>query len=124
MIDNLPMTARSMFAIYLFEDSEGNVMVRADSYGLGEKAMSLGMDILEELTGFSQMSGGEHLLMLPIDRCETVQCFEQALTEPKQANPVMRVVRILPNLVADPVWPANLFGHSFPCPALIVVRNN
>lgn len=73
MIDNLPMTTRSMFAIYLFEDSEGNVMVRADSYGLGEKAMSLGMDILEGLTGFSQMSGGEHLLMLPIDRCETVQ---------------------------------------------------
>ena len=67
------MTSRSMFAIYLFEDSEGNVTVRADSYGLGSKAMSLGMDILEDLTRCNMMSGGEHLLMLPIDRGQTVQ---------------------------------------------------
>lgn len=67
------MKNRSTFAIYLYEDEEGNVTVRADSYGKGEKVMVIGMEILEELVGLSQMSGGEHLVMLPIDRCQTIQ---------------------------------------------------
>lgn len=67
------MNARSMFAIYLYEDSDGNLSVRADSYGQGEKAFSLGMDVLDAIKAVSQRSGGDTLMLLPIDRCEAVQ---------------------------------------------------
>lgn len=64
---------RSMFAIYLYEDPEGNVAIRADSYGTGEKVFNLGLDILEELNDLNRASGGEMFFMLPIQRCECVQ---------------------------------------------------
>ena len=72
-MENTYMTARSMFAIYLYEDSDGNLSVRADSYGQGEKSFNLGMDILEAIRGLNQHSGGDLLMLLPIDRCEAVQ---------------------------------------------------
>ena len=66
------MNARSMFAIYLYEDADGNLSVRADSYGMGAKAMTLGLDLLDAIKCVNQQSGGE-MLMLPIDRAEAVQ---------------------------------------------------
>lgn len=67
------MKQRSMFAIYLYEDADGNLSVRADSYGQGEKAMALGMDILDAIATMNQTCGGECLMLLPIDRSECVQ---------------------------------------------------
>ena len=67
------MNARSMFAIYLFEDEEGNLSVRADSYGHGEKVVAIGLDLLDAIATMNQKCGGEPLLMLPIDRAEAVQ---------------------------------------------------
>ena len=73
IVENTYMTARSMFAIYLYEDSDGNLSVRADSYGHGEKAFNLGLDLLDAIRGLNQQSGGDLLMLLPIDRCEAVQ---------------------------------------------------
>jgi hypothetical protein len=72
IVENTYMNARSMFAIYLYEDSDGNLSVRADSYGQGEKAFNLGLDLLRLIKGFNQQSGGD-IMLLPIDRCEAVQ---------------------------------------------------
>lgn len=66
------MTQRSMFAIYLYEDPDGNLSVRADSYGQGEKAMAMGMDLLDAIATMNQKCGGD-CLMLPIDRAECIQ---------------------------------------------------
>jgi hypothetical protein len=66
------MNQRSMFAVYLYEDADGNISVRADSYGQGEKVMSLGMNILDAIATMNQKCGGD-CLMLPIDRSECVQ---------------------------------------------------
>ena len=70
---NAPMSARSMFAIYLYEDDNGNVSVRSDSYGLGEKVMDMGLQMLDSIIKQDVNSGGEIMFMLPIDRCELVQ---------------------------------------------------
>lgn len=67
------MSHRSMFAIYLYEDENGNVSVRADSYGHGEKVMTMGIDILDDIIRKDNNSGGGMMFMLPIDRCEMVQ---------------------------------------------------
>lgn len=67
------MSRRSMFAIYLYEDENGNVSVRADSYGHGEKVMSMGLDILDDIIRTDNNSGGGMMFMLPIARCELVQ---------------------------------------------------
>ena len=67
------MFRRSMFAIYLYEDENGNVSVRADSYGNGEKVMSMGLDMLDNLIREDTNSGGDMMFMLPIARCELVQ---------------------------------------------------
>lgn len=67
------MFKRSMFAIYLYEDDNGNVWVRSDSYGLGEKVMDMGIKMLDSILEQDESSGGEVLLMLPIHRCELVQ---------------------------------------------------
>ena len=63
----------SMFAIYIIEDDEGNLAVRADSHGKGAAALSLGLDVLQEMICTNDESGGDILFMLPIDRCERVQ---------------------------------------------------
>lgn len=62
-----------MFAIYIYEDAEGNLSVRADSYGNGPNAMQLGIDVLSEMIQDNEASGGDVLFMLPIDRCQLVQ---------------------------------------------------
>lgn len=67
------MFKRSMFAIYLYEDENGNVSVRADSYGHGEKVMNIGLELLEALIRKDSSSGGEMMFVLPIARCELVQ---------------------------------------------------
>jgi hypothetical protein len=67
------MIQKSMFAIYLYEDEAGQVYVRADSYGNGEKALGMGFEILENLIRSSDPSGGDMLVMLPVDRCPMVQ---------------------------------------------------
>ena len=67
------MHNRSMFAIYLYEDEAGQVSVRADSFGEGEKVLSLGFDLIERLVHAKDSSGGELLMLLPVDRCHTVQ---------------------------------------------------
>ena len=67
------MTHRSMFAVYIYEDADGEVSIRADSYGDGEKAIFLGMDLLDTLTSMNNKCGGEAMIFLSIDRCESVQ---------------------------------------------------
>jgi hypothetical protein len=67
------MIQKSMFAIYLYEDEAGQVYVRADSYGNGEKALSMGFQILEHIIRSGDPSGGDMLVMLPVDRCPLVQ---------------------------------------------------
>lgn len=62
-----------MFAIYLYEDENGNVSVRADSYGHGEKVMAVGLEMLDALIERDVNSGGDTLFMLPIARCDMVQ---------------------------------------------------
>lgn len=69
---NVAMSQRSMFAVYIYEDPEGNLSVRADSYGQGEKAIALGMDLLDAIATMNHKCGGEYL-MLPIDRAECIQ---------------------------------------------------
>ena len=71
-MENTYMTARSMFAVYLYEDSDGNLFALAVTIRPDEKAFALGMDILEAIRCLNQHSGGD-VLMLPIDRCEAVQ---------------------------------------------------
>lgn len=62
-----------MFAIYLYEDSEGNVSVRADSYGNGAKVISLGLDVLNDLIQVNDACDAGIVFMLPVDRSELVQ---------------------------------------------------
>lgn len=63
----------SMFAIYIHEDEEGNLYVRADSYGKGMRAISLGLDTLSDLIQHNENTDEGILFMLPVDRCELVQ---------------------------------------------------
>ena len=64
------MNEKSMFAIYLYEDRDGNISIRADSYGQGDKALRLGMSMVEAL---DRLLEGTEIYYLPIDRCEHVQ---------------------------------------------------
>lgn len=64
---------QSMFALYLYEDDEGNVTVRADSYGDGPNVAMLGSELLHQLCYAESISGGKLLVMTPIDRCASVQ---------------------------------------------------
>ena len=61
---------RSLFAIYICEDPEGNVYVRADSYGPSEKTLELGFSLLQWINYQHDKDIGCYL---PIDRCERVQ---------------------------------------------------
>lgn len=64
---------KSAFVIYLTETPDGNVILRADSYGKGEAVFALGMDILEFLNQINHINGGDLFFSLPVDRCESVQ---------------------------------------------------
>ena len=64
---------QSMFALYLYEDDEGNVTVRADSYGNGPNVAMLGSELFNQLCYAESISGGKLLVMTPIDRCASVQ---------------------------------------------------
>ena len=64
---------QSMFAIYLYEDENGNVTVRADSYGEGPNIAMLGTELLHQLCYAESMSGGKLLVMTPIDRSACIQ---------------------------------------------------
>lgn len=71
--DNPPMHARSMFAIYIYENEEGQLCVRADSYGAGAKAITLGIDALNNIIEQDAHLGYETMFMLPVDRSESIQ---------------------------------------------------
>jgi hypothetical protein len=64
---------RSTFAIYIIEDEEGELRVRADSFGQGTKALNLGLDVLRDMICTNENSGGDVVFMLPIDRSEHIQ---------------------------------------------------
>lgn len=64
---------RSTFAIYIIEDEEGDLYVRADSFGGGSKALTLGLDVLRDMICSNETSGGDVTFMLPIDRSEHIQ---------------------------------------------------
>jgi hypothetical protein len=64
---------QSMFALYLYEDDEGNVTVRADSYGNGPNIAALGTELLHQLCYAESISGGKLLVMTPIDRSARIQ---------------------------------------------------
>jgi len=64
---------RSTFAIYIIEDEEGELHVRADSFGQGTKALNLGLDVLRDMICTNENSGGDVVFMLPIDRSEHIQ---------------------------------------------------
>lgn len=64
---------RSTFAIYIIEDEEGGLSVRADSFGQGSNALHLGLDVLRDMICSNEASGGAVTFMLPIDRSEHIQ---------------------------------------------------
>jgi len=59
------MKTKSMFAIYLLEDSEGRVTVNADSVGMGANCSTLGYEIIAHLLNAEIMSGGFITVAVP-----------------------------------------------------------
>lgn len=54
-----------MFTLYLIEDSDGQVRVVSDWTGSGDRCLSLGVEIVQELAEIQPFTDNQLTLMMP-----------------------------------------------------------
>ena len=55
----------SMFAIYIFEDEDGRVVVQSDSVGMGANCAMIGMELITQLISAEMLSNGYLTVAVP-----------------------------------------------------------